>query len=216
MDSIWLSNDNNYQNAIQEGYYLSCKYPNDTLSHEFIYSTRRFHSKEDLRRFIKLVDSQLLNTSYLKSLNYYINNAIIKQGDLYRDFRAFNEQGVEIRLSSIVNNKNVLLIFGGLDCMGKQSFNRLKETYSKIKKSETEIVSFTFVKNIEKLKSEKSRLQVPWITISDFNLDHSQTKIIYDVQITPRVMHIRKGGRIIEASDGLTEKAFEFLTIHTD
>lgn len=212
MDSIWQNNRGNFKDAICQSFELCKKHTRDTLSYQMVYNIRKHQSKDDLRAYLNTLDELNISSNYIESLRYYVENNQLKKGDNCTDFTAIDQHGYQISLSSLTKQKDILLIFGGLQCMGEEAFLELKNTHTRCDTSKIEIVSFVLAEDIDHMKSEIVKFQVPWAVIANFKMDHSPTKIMYDVQATPKVFQIKKGGIIIEATDGLPESAFKFIS----
>jgi hypothetical protein len=75
-------------------------------------------SKDTLQSVLSGLPNDLKDSPYHKSILSHIHSEQIKEGDKYYDFEAVTSEGEKFVLSSL-EGKNILLLYGGLDCMGQ-------------------------------------------------------------------------------------------------
>jgi glutathione peroxidase-family protein len=68
----------------------------------------------------------------------------IKENDKYYDFEATTFEATTFNLSSFAG-KNILLLYGGLDCMGQGGRDYLNSLYGKTSHEDFEIVVYETV-----------------------------------------------------------------------
>lgn len=204
IDSIY--NSLSYQKALKEVAHLCLSNPNNPTTLINLFLQRQHNDKKELEEALDRVRPE--NKSN-------VSNDQIQKGNNYYDFVAKTSKGEEFRLSEVVKSKDVFLIFGGLDCMGKDSRNALIDIYRKLNRSKVEIVSFMYVGNEKELNEVVEKYQIPWVVVSDFQGDHSRTKIIYDAQVRPTSVYINSSGKVIvSATNGLSQKAIKLTNKH--
>ena len=135
----------------------------------------------------------------------HIDSKQIEENDKYYDFEAFDSEGAKFRLSSL-EGKNILLLYGGLDCMGNDGRTFLKQFYSETHRERFQIVVYWTCSSLEQLKELKAKYLVDYIFVSDFLKDHSLMKINYGAQATPTCFLIDKEGTVIIKSVGLPDE----------
>ncbi|OFX61181.1 MAG: hypothetical protein A2066_08855 [Bacteroidetes bacterium GWB2_41_8] len=189
--------------------------PNNPTTLLNLYLLRQHVNKSDLKNALYKVSPENKSNDYAKSLEVYLENDQIKKGNKCYDFIAVTSKGEEFRFSDIVRTKDVFLIFGGLDCMGEDSRNALIDIYGKLNRNNVEIVSFAYESNEKELNKVVEEYQVPWLVVSDFQGDHSKTKIIYDAQVRPTSLYINSSGKVVvSATKGLSRKAIKLMKKH--
>lgn len=190
-------NNFSYNKAIKKISSLCLLNPNNEIALGFLYRLRQDIKKNDLEIALnKLSDKMRLN-GYAKGIDIYIKNKQLKKGDKYFDFNATTTNNKVFVLSETVQKKDVLLIFYGIGCMGKDTRDYLKDLYGKLNLNKVEIVSVSLASNVEELLREKNKYGIPWEMISDFEGVQSKAKIIYNVQERPNAVYIDSDGIII-------------------
>lgn len=180
---------------------FSMKNANSFMGIEQLYRIRNEISKEILSNIIMETDTVIKSSPYGKSLLLHCESPTLDSGAIYHDFAASTLTGDIVKISSLLEKeKPVLIIFGGLGCMGKNGRALLKEFYEK-HGNEIEIAAFVFARNRDEwLNDAKYNLGIS--LLSDMLGDHSPVKIKYGVQITPTVFLISKNGEIVLKSPG--------------
>jgi peroxiredoxin len=198
-----LANQQNIDTAI--------KYASVPGGLQRLYMVRLDLPKDTLRSIMQSLPQSIKETEYGESIMAHLNANQINEGIKYYDFDAIDSDGNEFKLSSL-KVKNILLLYNGLDCMGNSDLEVLKQLYNNTKRENLEIVVYWSSKNLEELKSLKSKFSVEYKLVSDFKLDHSPFKIIYGAQAKPTCFLIDQSGTVILKSVGLPEeKLIELL-----
>lgn len=151
---------------------------------------------------------------YGKSILLHINSEQIKEGDKFYDFNAITSENKKFKLSSL-KRKNILLIYGGLNCMGEENRDYLNSLHRKTTRDNLEIVVFYALENIEDLK--KIRNTYPndhYLLVSDFLKDFTPVKVLYGAQTTPTCFFIDKQGIVRMKSLGLNQEKINSLIYH--
>ena len=94
-------------------------------------------------------------------------------------------------------NKNILLIYGGLGCMGhsgRRDLVALREAYAE---DNLAIVIYYPVGSLEELKGFRNQYSDDYIFISELMPDYSPFKIKYGVQSTPTCFVIDRSGTVV-------------------
>lgn len=157
--------------------------------------------KDTIKAVWNRLPKKMQLSPYGKSILMHIENKQLEEGDLYKDFEATDANGQPFKLSSL-SGKNILLFYGGLDCMGKDNRNELVRLYDNTSRDSLEIVVYNKVSSLENLKKAKDEYHVKFIMVSDFLGDHTPFKIIYGAQVTPTVFLISKEGKIVLKTTG--------------
>ena len=188
-------------NVITEYAIKNC---NSFVSVEQLYRVRNDLNKDTLGNIITKLNQEILNSPYGKSLVLHYESHILDEGDFYKDFSANTLTGESVTVSQILKKeKPILIIFGGLGCMGQHGRSILKEFHEQYKNDIT-ILSFVFARNRDEwINDSKYELEIP--LLSDLKGDHSPIKIKYGVQATPTVYLLDISGKIILKSSGYGE-----------
>lgn len=159
--------------------------------------------KDTLRAVLARIPEEMRDSPYGKSIAAHIEAEQIEAGSVYCDFDATAVDGTPFRLSSLAGKKNILLLYGGLDCMGQKGREFLADFYARAHPENFEIVVYCPVSNPENLQKMVERYPADYLFVSDFLQDHSPFKIIYGAQATPTCFLIDKSGKVSIKSIGL-------------
>jgi hypothetical protein len=212
LKDIWQNNPNKiaHRKAIQ----LCLSNPDSPSALLNLYFLRKRISKGKLTNALNTIGPTLSSNEYAKSLRYYIDHEQLKIGDHCSDFKAQTYSGQSFVLSEVIHQKDVLVIFGGLNCLGKEAVGYYVDLYSQLDKEKVEIISFLYAENKEQLAPESMKYFNPWPVVSDLKGDHSLTKINYNAQGTPTFEYINSKGRILEMKEGPSPKSIKLLKKH--
>ena len=171
---------------------------------ENLYRLRLYAPKEDIRSILKTLPDSMQSLPYAKSLLYHVEMEQIALGSKYYDFQAIDTDGKEFALSSL-EGKNILLIYGGLHCMGEEGRTYLNKTYRETSRDNFDIVVYCEQSsNLDSLQQEHIKYQCDnYYHVSDFLQDHSPVGILYGAQSTPTCFFIDKGGIVRMKTVGL-------------
>lgn len=178
-----------------------------------LYALRTSVDKAQLEKVLNKISKDVSQSDpYVASIRAHIDSRQIAQGDTVGDFRAKMARGADFRFSEFTGEKDVLLIFGGLDCMGKDMYTILQIMYRKVDLTKLEIVSVFPEEDKAAFEAEVRAKNVPWVSICDFRGDHSPLKIAFGVQATPTCFYIGKGGRVEAISIGVSDDILALIT----
>ena len=94
-------------------------------------------------------------------------------------------------------NKNILLIYGGLGCMGRSGRRELAALREEYAEDNLAIVVYYSVSSLEELKEFRNQYSDDYIFISELMPDYSPFKIKYGAQSTPTCFVIDRSGTIV-------------------
>lgn len=94
-------------------------------------------------------------------------------------------------------DKNILLIYGGLGCMGRSGRQELAALYEEYADDNLAIVVYYSVSTLEELKEFRNQYSDDYIFISELQSDYSPFKIKYGVQSTPTCFVIDRSGVVV-------------------
>jgi peroxiredoxin len=209
-DSLKIVAEQVLEIALRKNEALAIKYATTPSGLQRVYMVRLNLSKDTLRAVLETLPKEMQNSPYGKSILAHIKNEQIEEGSPYYDFTATDTNGREFHLSSL-SGKNMLLLYGGVDCMGQEGRDFLSSLYHKTSRSNFEIVIYWPCSSLERLKNLKEHFSDDYIYVSDFLQDHSLFKIIYGAQATPTCFVINKEGTVITKSTGLPVEQLKAL-----
>lgn len=202
-DSIEVALSMLGEKALQETLNVAIRYASLPEGLEQLYRSRLRIPKDTLRAVFDRIPDALRTSPYGQSLARHIAEEQIQEGDAYSDFTALNAAGEPFEISSLAG-KNILFLYGGIDCMGPHGQEFLYDLYQKTDRAEFEIVMYEPALSPEQLQQTVARFpRVEFIWISDFLGDHSPIKLRYGAQATPTCFLIDKTGAVTLISLGL-------------
>jgi peroxiredoxin len=193
-----------YKNANTKNRDAAIKYASVPSGLRRLFMVRLALPKDTLLSILSTLPTNMRESDYGKSLLLHINSKQIEEGDKYYDFESMDSEGNKFQFSTL-KNENILLLYGGLDCMGKSGRDFLEKFYKETDREKFQIVVYWKCSNIEQLKELKIKYAVDYLFVSDFLNDHSLMKINYGAQATPTCFLIDKERNVIIKSVGLPE-----------
>jgi peroxiredoxin len=193
-----------YEIANTKNYSTAIKYASVPSGLKRLFMVRLDLSKDTLLSLFNSLPHDMQESDYGKSLLLHINSKQIEEGDKCYDFEAVDSEGRKIQFSTL-KNENILLLYGGLDCMGKSGRDFLQKLYQETQREKFQIVVYCKCSNVAQLKELKTKYAVDYLFVSDFLNDHSLMKINYGAQATPTCFLINKKRTVVVKSIGLPE-----------
>lgn len=203
-DSLKIVSTKIYEVAQKENCDAAIKYALVPSGLQRLFMVRLYLSKDTLLSILKTLPQVMQNSDYGKSLLLHINSKQIEEGDKFYDFEAIDSEGNNFLFSKLTS-KNILLLYGGLDCMGETGRDFLKKLYNETDREHFQIVIYWPISNLESLKELASKFNVEYLSVSDFLKDSSPVKILYGAQATPTCFLIDERRNVIIKSLGLPE-----------
>ncbi|QES87341.1 peroxiredoxin family protein [Rhizosphaericola mali] len=209
-DSLTIVYENILNSTLEKNRKLAIQFATVPSGLQRVFMCRLTISKDTLRSILKRLPTELKSSLYYKSILLYINSNQIKEGDNFYDFNATTSTGNPFRLSSLIGKK-ILLLYGGLDCIGKDGRSYLNRLFEKASHHNFEIVVYCLSDNLENLKKVQETYHCNFVLVSDFQLDQSPFKIVYGAQETPTCFFINTNGKIIMKTEGLNDQLINKL-----
>lgn len=181
-----------------------------------LYMVRSHIDKEQMRKTISEIPDSMQQSTYGQIIKQHIEADQIEEGDKYQPFECMGEDGQMFDWSRL-DGKKILLLYGGLGCMGQEGRDLLKKWYEQYSRDDFQAVIYTpGVGNYEELVEDKRYWMnngvIDYIAIADFLGDASPIRIIYGSQAKPTCFMIDRDGRVVIKSEGLdTERMETFL-----
>lgn len=196
-----------YSKADIKNVELALKYFTVPSGLQRVYMLRDMIGKKTLKNILNALPDTLQNTSYANYICNYIEKPQLTEGDQYVRFETQTALGEKFDWKSM-ENKNLILLYDGLSCMGKSGRDYLKELLDKTDLKDLEIVVFCCTSNLEYLK-ELQKLYPDFTLISDFQPEGNPMNIIYNAQARPTCFMIDRKGIIQVRCEGLDPKRIE-------
>lgn len=194
-DLLWKRYDRKelgYDEALRQSIELAEKYSTTPSGFERLFMSRMNIPKERLRAAYESVPEELRMSQTGKNILAFLEAGQIDTGDRYHDFEAVTDGGEPFRLSQL-EGKDVLLIYGGLGCMGR-NINMWNNIYAATSRDDFEIVVLSRALDAEGLRQERVNFPNDFIIVGDFLGEGSPGKIVYGAQATPTYVFIGRDG----------------------
>lgn len=183
-DSIQNVYNENYKKALEENIKLARKYASVPSGLRRLYMTRLDMPKDTLRNILNSLNIEMQESYYGKNIREHLQNDQIQKGDSIFTFPCVQDDGKPFDWN-ITNDKQLLILFGGLGCMGEDGRNNLKLLYEQTSKDNFMIIVYWPCSSLENLQKIKEEYPCEYVFISDFKQDASPMKIKYGTQTTP-------------------------------
>ena len=206
-DSLKRVSRSLYHQASVKNVELALKYFMVPSGLHRVYMIRNYIGKETLKSVLIAMPDSLRNHPYVGYIRDYVETHQLTEGDRYVPFDSQTISGEKFDWESM-EKKNLLLLYGGLSCMGKSGQDYLKNLLEKTSRKDLEIVIFCTVSDLDDL--QKIHESYPEFTlISNFQIEGNPMNIIYNAQATPTCFMIDRKGIIQVRSEGLNTQRFD-------
>ena len=170
-----------------------------------LYMLRLNIAKDTILSILKNIPDSMQFSPYGRSLLYHIETEQIVEGSNYYDFQSIDTEGRNFTLSSL-EGKNILLLYGGLGCMGPVGREYLNKIYQETSRKNFEIVVYCPNSDLESLQKVRTAYPCDFLLVSDFLQDHTPIKILYGAQATPTCFFINQEGLVVMKTTGLHQE----------
>lgn len=187
---------------------LALKYASTPSGLQRCFMVRLGVPEDTLKAVLKRIPKQMQKSEYGRAIAMHLSCPKVGEGDKAYDFRATDAQGRPFRLSQW-KGKQVLLLYGGLGCMGPWGRKYLDELYGRTSRENLEIVVFWPAAGQDELTALAKEYPSDFPQVSDFKGDVTPVKIRYEAQATPTCFFIDRNGRLLLKSVGLNPEGFE-------
>jgi peroxiredoxin len=209
-DSLMKVSDNILEIALKGNRELAMKYATVPSGLKRLFMVRLDIPKDTLRSIYEKLPNEMKISQYGKNILFHLDSEQIKENDKYYDFEVMTFEGTTFKLSSFAG-KNILLLYGGLGCMGQGGRDYLNSLYGKTSRDDFEIVVYETVLDLNNLKNVRTMYSCDFLLVSDFLRDSSPVKILYGAQATPTCFFIDKAGIVRMKTVGLYENRVDEL-----
>lgn len=212
-DSLQKVSYDNYKNVSKANMELAIKYASVPSGLQRLYMIRLNIPKDTLRNIINSLDTNIQESFYGKNIKEHLQTKQIQEEDPIYKFPCIQSNGEEFDWNT-TNSKQLLILYGGLDCMGEEGRKELELLYKQTSNNNFLILVYWPCSSLEQLQKLKIKYPSNYIFISDFKEDASPMKIKYGTQATPTCFLTDKQHIVKVKCVGLqTEKFNKYINI---
>ncbi len=204
-DSLMAASEKVLADASKKNVEAAIRYASVPSGLQRLYMVRLDISKDTIRSVLRNLPQEMQTSPYGKSLFYHLDTEQVEEGSNYTDFKATDTAGNDFILSSL-KGKNILLLYGGLGCMGKAGRDYLNKIYNETSRENFEIVVYCLNSNLESLQKVREEYPCDYFLVSDFLQDHTPMKILYGAQAMPTCFLIDKQGKVLLKETGVNQE----------
>ena len=168
---------------------------------------RNHVSKDSLAKVLNTLPEEMQKSETGLNIKAHLETEQLAEGNALFSFPCQNEEGEPFDWETL-KGKQVLLLYGGLGCMGSNGREALKNLYEQTSRKNLEIIVYWPSSSLENLQAIRKQYPSDYIFISDFKQDASPMKIKYGCQATPTCFLTDKNHLIVVKSEGLNMDAF--------
>ncbi|RHJ91355.1 hypothetical protein [Parabacteroides bouchesdurhonensis] len=183
-DSIKSEYDKLLKIANDKNIELAIKYASVPSGLQRLYMVRLDISKDSLENILNSLSTDIQNSAYGKNIREHLQTTQIEEEDSIFTFDCVTDDGQKFDWNELAD-KQVLLLYGGLSCMGNDGRQYLKQLYETTSRNNFLIVVYWPCSSLQDLQETKKQYPSDYIFISDFKQDASPMKIKYGTQATP-------------------------------
>lgn len=212
-DSIQCLFNDNYNKATKANIELAIKYASVPSGLQRLFMTRLNISKDTLENILSSLNPDQQESFYGKNIRKHLQTKQIQEEDSIYKFPCIQIDGKEFDWN-ITNGKQLLILYGGLGCMGEEGRKELELLYNKTVESDFLILVYWPCSSLENLQKIRKEYPSKYIFISDFKQDASPMKIKYGTQATPTCFLTDKQHIVKVKCTGLhTEKLYKYINV---
>lgn len=167
-----------------------------------LFMVRNDVSKDSLAKVLDTLPEEMQKSETGLNIKAHLETEQLAKGDALYAFPCQDEEGEAFNWETL-KGKQVLLLYGGLGCMGSEGREALKHLYEQTSRKNIEIIVYWPSSSLENLQAIRKQYPSDYIFISDFKQDASPMKIKYGCQATPTCFLTDKNHQIVVKSEGL-------------
>ena len=196
-----------FEKANRKNIELAFKYANTPSGLQRLFMVRNNVSKDSLAKVLNTLPEEMQKSETGLNIKAHLETEQLAKGNALYAFPCQDEEGEAFNWETL-KGKQVLLLYGGLGCMGSEGREALKHLYEQTSRKNLEIIVYWPSSSLEKLQAIRKQFPSDYIFISDFKQDASPMKIKYGCQATPTCFLTDKKHQIVVKSEGLNMDAF--------
>ena len=191
-----------FEKANRKNIELAFKYANTPSGLQRLFMVRNNVSKDSLAKVLNTLPEEMQKSETGLNIKAHLETEQLAKGDALYAFPCQDEEGEAFNWETL-KGKQVLLLYGGLGCMGSEGREALKHLYEQTSRKNIEIIVYWPSSSLENLQAIRKQYPSDYIFISDFKQDASPMKIKYGCQATPTCFLTDKNHQIIVKCEGL-------------
>lgn len=191
-----------FEKANRKNIELAFKYANTPSGLQRLFMVRNNVSKDSLAKVLDTLPEEMQKTETGLNIKAHLETEQLAKGDALYAFPCQDEEGEAFNWETL-KGKQVLLLYGGLGCMGSEGREALKHLYEQTSRKNIEIIVYWPSSSLENLQAIRKQYPSDYIFISDFKQDASPMKIKYGCQATPTCFLTDKNHQIVVKCEGL-------------
>lgn len=195
------------KNFMDEIIDTALQYANTPGGLKQVYRSRDRIEKDTLLRVLAGLPTSLQESTYARWIRQYVKTEQLEEGDCYVTFDCRTADGLPFNWEQY-RGRNLLLLYDGLGCMGKDGRDYLENLLKKTRREDFDVVVYCTAENPEQFK-ERQDVYPQFKMISDFKPEGSVMNILYGAQGTPTCFLIGRDGIIKVISSGLDAGRFD-------
>ena len=195
------------EKANQKNIELAFKYACTPSGLQRLFMVRNHVSKDSLAKVLNTLPEEMQKSETGLNIKAHLETEQLAEGNALFSFPCQNEEGEPFDWETL-KGKQVLLLYGGLGCMGSNGREALKNLYEQTSRKNLEIIVYWPSSSLEKLQAIRKQFPSDYIFISDLKQDASPMKIKYGCQATPTCFLTDKNHQIVVKSEGLDMDEF--------
>lgn len=173
-----------YKEAVRINIELAMKYSSVPSGLERLYMIRLDIPKDTLENILNSLNTEMQESPAGRNIRKHLQTKQIQKGDSICTFPCVQSDGKTFDWS-ITNEKQLLILYGGLGCMGRAGRELLELLYRQTSRDTFLILVYWPCSSLENLQKAKEQYPFEYTFISDFKQDASPMKIKYGSQATP-------------------------------
>jgi hypothetical protein len=173
-----------YKKSAKRNIELAMKYASVPSGLQRLYMVRLDVSKDTLNHILNSLDADMQESFYGRNIREHILTRQIQEGDSVQTFSCIGSDGKEFDWAA-TDGKQLLLLYGGLGCMGEDGRQELKELYDRTSRDDLLVIVYWPCSSLKELQEIKQAYPSDYPFISDFKQEASPIRIKYGTQATP-------------------------------
>lgn len=214
-DSLMAVYEELHRVSLERNCELALRYAATPSGLQRLYMVRLDLPKERLASVLDSLPAAMRRSPYAESIRRHIEARQIAEGDRLLPFEAVTERGEAFDWKSL-EGRRVLLLYGGLGCMGEWGRGYVASLSERLPAGEFVVVVYWPAATPEELHEIREAFPGDYLLISDFRKDHSPMKILYGAQATPTCFLADSDGTVRVKSVGLNPGRFDELLFGED
>lgn len=183
-DSIQRVFDEMSRKASEKNIELAIEYASVPSGLQRLYMVRLDLPKDTLQSILDSLTPEMQESFYGKNICAHLQTRQIEAGDSICPFPCVQTDGKPFDWSC-TDGKQLLILYGGLGCMGKNGRNELELLYKQTSRDNLLVIVYWPCSALKYLQRVKEEYPSDYIFVSDFKQDASPMKIKYGTQATP-------------------------------